>query len=293
MASALSSNHCLSPHGDTKRMLVVGDGVLLGDFLTSDARSAEFSVDRCVSHPRALDLLAKRSYDLVLSCDQTPVWDDVQLLVKLRLLRVKGLKFIIVAADATPQDVIEAMRAHAFCLFTVPFDRAALLDMIEMGLDASVWSDGIEVVSAKPEWLALRVRCSRITAERLVQFGREMQIDLPEPLRDAIMLSFRELLLNGMEHGAGFNPNLKVDVGYLRTSRLLLYYLRDPGEGFQLKTADHAAINNPPHDELRHMAIRVAKGLRAGGFGLKLAHSLMDELVFNEFGNEVVVMKYL
>jgi anti-sigma regulatory factor (Ser/Thr protein kinase) len=43
---------------------------------------------------------------------------------------------------------------------------------------------------------------------------------------------------------------------------------------------------------MRHLAIRVEKGLRAGGFGIHLAKELMDEMVYNDLGNEVVILKY-
>ena len=55
----------------------------------------------------------------------------------------------------------------------------------------------------------------------------------------------------------------------------------------------HAAVANPPDDPLRHQAYRDAKGLRAGGFGVLLARHLVDELIYGEKGNEVLLIKYL
>jgi CheY-like chemotaxis protein len=280
------------PVAKPKRVLFLGGSKAVENFFATSGLSTEVNLDRSSPDDRALERLRQQPYDLVISADATPVWDDIELLHEMQNIQGVGLKMIIVAAATTPIEVIEAMRAHAFSVFSTPFDPAALADMIELAINVPLWRDGIEVVSAKPNWVALRVRCSRIAAERLVQFGRQLQIDLPEDERDAIMLSFREILLNAMEHGARFDPNLKVHVGHLRTGRLTLYYLRDPGEGFELAETDHAAVNNPPGDDLRHMAIRVEKGLRAGGYGIKLAQELMDDIVFNEIGNEVVILKY-
>jgi anti-sigma regulatory factor (Ser/Thr protein kinase) len=39
--------------------------------------------------------------------------------------------------------------------------------------------------------------------------------------------------------------------------------------------------------------VREERGLRPGGFGILLAKSLVDELVYNEAHNEVVMVKYL
>jgi anti-sigma regulatory factor (Ser/Thr protein kinase) len=37
----------------------------------------------------------------------------------------------------------------------------------------------------------------------------------------------------------------------------------------------------------------VAKGLRAGGYGIQLARDLMDDIVYNDEGNEVLIAKFL
>ena len=50
---------------------------------------------------------------------------------------------------------------------------------------------------------------------------------------------------------------------------------------------------NPPDDPLRHLTYREAENLRPGGFGMLLAKNSIDELLYNEQGNEVVLVKYV
>jgi anti-sigma regulatory factor (Ser/Thr protein kinase) len=276
-----------------KRVLVVGENAELKRFFATDLVSDEIKLDSCSVPALALEKLAVHPYDLLISCGEDAISDDINLVYQIQSATTSSLKVIIVAPPTTPAELIEAMRAHVFSVFSVPFDHAALADMIELAIKVPLWTDGILLLSAKPDWIALKVRCSRVTAERLVQYGRELKIDIPDQQREAIMSSFRELLLNCMEHGGRFDPNLKVDVGYLRTPKVILYYLRDPGMGFDLSAVDHAVFSNPADDPLRHIAIRVERKLRAGGFGIQLAKELMDDLVYNELGNEVVIMKYL
>jgi anti-sigma regulatory factor (Ser/Thr protein kinase) len=38
---------------------------------------------------------------------------------------------------------------------------------------------------------------------------------------------------------------------------------------------------------------REQRGIRPGGFGILLARNLVDELLYNEKGNEVLLIKYL
>jgi anti-sigma regulatory factor (Ser/Thr protein kinase) len=93
--------------------------------------------------------------------------------------------------------------------------------------------------------------------------------------------------------GRAHEPNSKVQIAYLRTERLLLYRIADLGKGFKPAELDHAATSHAPDEPCAHTFVREEKGLRPGGFGILLAKSLVDELVYNEAHNEVVMVKYL
>ena len=116
----------------------------------------------------------------------------------------------------------------------------------------------------------------------------------PTETRDSVGLAFRELLLNGIEWGGHLNPAQKVRVACLRTRRMLLYRIADPGQGFTFDELSHAAVQ---HDGLgvdcSRSVVRNAKGLRPGGFGLMLIRAIADELIYNERKNEVVFIKSL
>ena len=55
----------------------------------------------------------------------------------------------------------------------------------------------------------------------------------------------------------------------------------------------HAAVNSPPYNPISHLAFREAQGLRSDGFGLLLAKNLVDELIYSEQGNDVLLVKYV
>ncbi|MBL8140144.1 MAG: histidine kinase, partial [Acidobacteria bacterium] len=46
-------------------------------------------------------------------------------------------------------------------------------------------------------------------------------------------------------------------------------------------------------DPITHLERRADKGKRAGGFGMLLVREIVDELVYNERGNEVILVKHL
>jgi anti-sigma regulatory factor (Ser/Thr protein kinase) len=84
-----------------------------------------------------------------------------------------------------------------------------------------------------------------------------------------------------------------VQISYVRAKHMVLCRIKDPGEGFTLDEIQHAAVANPPDDPIRHAAYRQERGMRPGGYGILLAQKLVDELIYNEEGNEVLLVKYL
>jgi anti-sigma regulatory factor (Ser/Thr protein kinase) len=50
---------------------------------------------------------------------------------------------------------------------------------------------------------------------------------------------------------------------------------------------------NPPEDPIRHNAHREVQGLRPGGYGVLIAKHLVDDLIYGEKGNDVLLIKYL
>jgi len=239
----------------------------------------------------ALKLAEARAFDLIVTGTRSSGKEDIDLLRKIRRVR-PHVRLIILADESTPTDVITAMRERAFSYFTKPFSASALAEIVRHAATEPFWDDGIELLSATPEWISIIARCDKQTADRLVQFFQEVS-DLPAPERDVVAIAFREMLLNAIEHGGNFDPNQYVEVAYVRTRKSVMCRIKDPGQGFSLEEIHHAAVNNPSYDPIRHVLFREAQGLRPGGYGVLLAKHVVDELMYSEKGNEVLLIKYL
>jgi anti-sigma regulatory factor (Ser/Thr protein kinase) len=148
------------------------------------------------------------------------------------------------------------------------------------------------VLSAHRDWVSLRVNCQKLTAERVVEFLTELQTRLPEGPREQLMMAFREILMNAIEHGAEFHPARVVEVAAVHTQRAIVFYVRDPGAGFRWDEIPHAAVSNPPDAPVAHLELREATGMRPGGFGILTAKGIVDELIYSEVGNEVLLIKH-
>jgi anti-sigma regulatory factor (Ser/Thr protein kinase)/CheY-like chemotaxis protein len=276
-----------------KTALIVTSGSDVDELLTSVLVSDGWSFQRAVDNQHALALATNEPFDLIITGRGTPGPEDVELLHKIRGAR-PHLRLIILTDKWIPGDVIAAMREGAFSYFTAPFQAHELTEMVREAMASPCWDDGIEVLSGTPAWVSLAARCDITTANRLVQFLRAAKDpSIPEADREAIVTAFKEILLNAMEHGGHFDPNQYVEISFVHVRRAVACRIKDPGQGFSLEELRHAAINNPAEDLFHHVAVRETQGLRPGGFGLLLAKKLVDELIYNERGNDVLLVKYI
>ena len=272
-----------------KTALVVASGKDIDELLTRVLASDGWSVHCAVDNQHALALATTEPFDLIVTGRKMLAADDVEILRRIRSARAH-VRLIILADRFTPGDVISAMREGAFSYFSAPVDASELAEMVRAAMASPCWDDGIEVLSATPAWVRVAARCDIPTADRLVQFLRGVRDpDVPE----GIIFAFREVLLNAMEYGGNFDPSQHVEISFIRARRAVACRVKDPGQGFSLEELRHAAISRPAEDLLGHVAVREAQGLRPGGFGILLAKGLVDELIYSEQGNEVLLVKYI
>jgi anti-sigma regulatory factor (Ser/Thr protein kinase)/CheY-like chemotaxis protein len=283
----------IAPGTSERAALVVDSGTEINDLIDDVLTSEGLIIKRVPDNQAALALAAANPFDLIITGAKTHGPEDLELLHKIRGVRPHQ-RLIILTKQWTPGDVIAAIRERVFSYLSAPFERYPLLEMVRNAMASPCWDDGIEILSATPDWVTLIARCDSVTADRLVQFlGGVREPVLPEKDREAVVRAFREILLNAMEHGAKFDSNQYVEISFLRTRRAVVCRVKDPGQGFSLEELRHAAINSPAGDLISHTLVREEQGLRPGGFGLMMAKKLVDELIYNEKGNDVLLIKYL
>ena len=247
-------------------------------------------VERMPSRKALSDLLAKGKVDLILTGREISGKEAVDYLRE--ILTVSGARVILQPRESNREDVIAAMRLGAFSYFSKSYFETAFDEILRHADSDLDWRNSIQVNSATPEWLRIIARCETATADRVVQFMNEVS-DLEDKDRESMGFALKEILMNAMEYGGRFDRERCVEVSYVRGKRMILYRVRDPGDGFSLEELSHAAISNPPEEPVRHLEIRDAMGMRPGGFGVMLTRKLVDDLIYSEQGNDVLLIKYL
>ena len=275
-----------------ERLLVVDDDRVTRHLLCSLLESAGFTVTAATDGEEALERIRKDRppHDLMLLDVWMPRMSGLEVLGRLRAVGRRP-KTIVMTGDDAPGTMLEALKGHALHFLAKPIEPERLLEVVRAALD-SAFVPGIEVVSARPDWVELVVPCDRESAAFIEGFLAHLDADLTPEVRESVGYAFRELLFNAIEWGGKLDPTRKVRISYLRAKRMLLYRIADPGPGFRLEDLGHAAIAHP-EDPIEHMRVREEQGLRPGGFGLMLVKAKVDELIYNEARNEVVFIKYL
>ncbi len=103
-------------------------------------------------------------------------------------------------------------------------------------------------------------------------------------LRQAVM----EMAQNAIEWGNRHQSDRLVNITYRVYEDMLEIIVLDQGPGFDRTHIPHAAVADDP---FTHLDLREKLGLRAGGFGLLICQGMVDEMRYNDAGNEVTLIK--
>jgi len=272
------------------KILVADDDRTTRFAISSMLTKAGYAVTAVSNGAQALRNMQKTNFALAFLDIWMPELTGLEVLARVRASESHP-KVIIMTSDGTPENVLRAIREQAYEYVSKPFPPKEAVELAERALAQD--APPIEVISARPHWVELLIPCTREAAERIQSFLTKLEADLPDDMRNTIGLAFRELLLNAVEWGGKLDPNRKVRIAYVRSSRMLLYRVADPGTGFSFRGLSHAAVGQPADDPVAHMAVRDQLGIRPGGFGIAMTRSLADELLYNEAQNEVIFVKYL
>ena len=273
-----------------RRVLIADDDAATRHGVGKLLENAGFEVSEAADGNAALSAIQDKQYDLVFLDIWMPHLSGLEVLARIRT-GTNRPKVIVMTSDDTSETLLRAVKEQAYDYLSKPFPLRQAVEVAQRALSADQ-EPVIEVLSARPHWVELLIPCTREAAERIQTFMMKLDTDLPDALRETIASSFRELLLNAVEWGGQFDPNRKVRIAYVRSPRMLMFRIADPGSGFSFEGLSHAAIGQPESEPVAHMSVREERGIRPGGFGILMTKAAADELLYNEMQNEVMFIKY-
>ena len=230
-----------------------------------------------------------------------------------RSLRPDVVLLDLMLPDTTGFDVCRGIRVDRETMLTPVVMLTALGDDLNrtkgyrVGANAYVTKpygaeDLFQAIADARAWRE-RMEAHQIRGEIHVQLNSEvgflqevndflMSVTLSSPFTTEEVLALRQALLemgqNAIEWGNRHRSDQLVDITYRIHQDRVEIVIRDQGPGFDRSKLAHAATAENP---IGHMGVREKLGLREGGFGLLITGGMVDEMTYNEAGNEVTLIK--
>jgi DNA-binding response OmpR family regulator len=269
--------------------LVVEDERNTAELLAEILRRRGFEASLFLEGKNAAAWAKEHQPDLILLDLMLPDIDGYHICEALKLDRTTNLiPIVMVTARDQPQDRVHGLEVGANGYLVKPFSMEQLNEAITQAL---AWQAGIRRLGAQGEIL-FRLQSDTRYVEQVNNLLASLYLftGLKEMQIHQLTMAVRELGVNAIEWGHKKQVERIVTIAYHIHPDKVVIDIRDTGPGFDPKKLPHAAR---PDDPLAHMTVRESMGIREGGFGILMSRGLVDELAYNDKGNEVRLVKYL
>lgn len=275
------------PGERAERILVVEDDrglcELLGTLLGIEGYR---TVTACDGADAVRKVLAERPDAIVLDV-MLPGRDGFDVCRELKFRRETNLiPIVMLTAMHDAESERSSMRVGANRYVTKPFEPDELLREIREALDHRRELEERKTHTS----IDIQLHSDQRNRQQLNDLLSELFLLTPLSNEEVERIRYvaLEMIENAMEWGNRRRRDLLVTISYQVTDEYLKLVITDQGEGFDPGTLPHAACADDP---AAHLCIREKLGLRDGGFGILIAKGMMDEVKYNERGNQVTLIK--
>jgi DNA-binding response OmpR family regulator len=267
--------------------LIVEDHPDQAEMVARILRLRDFEAVVAANGETGLELARRLAPDVVLLDLMLPDITGFDVCRRLRTERATMLTpVVMLTALNDAGNLMKGFRVGANAYVTKPYGVEELLRAIT---DARAWRDEMERDRLQGEIhveLNSEITLLNDLNDFLLHLCQSTPFD-PEQvmhLRQAVM----EMAHNAIEWGNKHQSDRLVAIRYRVYEERVEIVVRDQGPGFDRDNLPHAAVLDDPFS---HLDVRDKLGLRAGGFGLMICKGMVDELLYNDVGNEVTLVK--
>jgi YesN/AraC family two-component response regulator len=263
------------------KILVVDDEEILRSTLKRVLNRDDMETTLTASAKEALALLENEKFDLIITDVKMPEMDGITFLKTVRS-NDPEVPIVILTGFATVEMTRDALQSGAYNFITKPFEVENILGIVKKGLSlkkeivrnkevASFTKCAFDVEIPSRSELLGGVIFYIIEQLKLVDFSERI-------ISTEILMTLDEAITNAHKHGNKNNKEKKIFVRTKIDAQKMEMSIRDEGEGF-----DPDKLIDPLSPE----------GIeRNCGRGVFLIKSYMDEVSYNDKGNELTIVKH-
>lgn len=271
----------------TERILVVEDDHGLCDLLSTLLDVEGYRTFKACDGADAVKKVLAERPDAVILDVMLPGRDGYEVCKDLKFRRETNLiPIVMLTAMHGVEAERSSLRVGANRYLSKPFQPDDLLREIRQVLDHRRELEQHRTHTS----IDIQVNSDQRNREQLNDLLSELFLLTPLSEEEVARIRYvaLEMIENAMEWGNRRQRDLMVTISYQVTDEFLKFVITDEGQGFDTKSIPHAACEDDP---AAHMCIREKLGLRDGGFGILIAKGMMDEVKYNERGNQVTLVK--
>lgn len=270
------------------RILVVEDDRELCNLLSTLLDVEGYKTDTACDGGNIVERVAAERPDAVVLDVMLPDRSGFDICRDLKFRRDTNLIPIVMLTAMQGEDAEQSgLRVGANRYLNKPFEPDDLLKGIREAIDHRRQLEAGRTHTA----IEIQMNSDSRNREQLNDLLSELFVLTPlsEEEVGKIRYAALEMIENAMEWGNRRRSDLMVTVAYVVTDDQVKFVITDQGQGFDPKSLEHAACDEDP---CKHLCVREKLGLRDGGFGMMITRGIMDEVRYNERGNQVTLIKY-
>jgi DNA-binding response OmpR family regulator len=289
----------------TNRILIVDDEEILRNLIVKFMKKEGYEPIEASDGKSAIELYRITNPHVVLSDVRMPGMDGITLLQKVKSIDPQAI-FILMTGYGDEETVLEALRAGATNFFKKPFNFKEVSDVIHSVIRHKMM---IDISPFYSESLVEETKQFEIVTENanilpvINQIGIHLKNLFPESDIINLKIGIEEMITNAIEHGnlcISFDEKSEA-LSRGRLGKLIRERMKDKNNGEKkVYVRSHLSPS-----ELKIVIIDEGKGfdwrtlpdpdddnfLNYHGRGIFLTRIFYDEVLFNEQGNQVTIIK--
>jgi anti-sigma regulatory factor (Ser/Thr protein kinase)/ActR/RegA family two-component response regulator len=270
-----------------RKALIFEDNSVVATFLVEALRQKQFQSEVVGQCDHLIALVSQRRPDLIVLNAAFGQGSGYEMCENLKLDReTNRIPLIMLVPPELPDERTRGLLVGANSYLFGPLTEAQIGRAVD---EVAAWRAQLESHGTEGE-IHFHLLSDTRFLEELNQLLASLFLytGLSESQIKHLSIAVREIGINAIEWGHRNEVERLVTVIYRIDSEKVTILIRDSGPGFDPGNLPHAARLGDP---VSHLSVRESLGLREGGFGLLVARGLVDDLQFNETGNEVRLIK--